>query len=181
MSPGGYLAPWSPLERIPHDDIDPRYLVLHEQGDVDVEVWKSDRYEVTVRVARNGTRMRHLSINLHDRGPARNWRHLQQIKNEVCGEDWTGVEVFPPEHLLTDAANQYHIFCFPPEFEFPEGMDLAGFGLSTESLVTSDEAAERWNDAPHKGRQEPWEPGLTTGRTDASRPARERLEERASG
>lgn len=113
----------------------------------------------------------HLSIHANDRGPMRNWRHLQQIKNEVAGEIRTAVEIFPREDQLTDTSNEYHLWVLP------EGIDLP-FGIGDEPLVSPDEAdVQEWNDAPHKGRQEGWEPGLTTGRTEHSREARERLAE----
>ncbi len=112
----------------------------------------------------------HLSIHARDRGPMRNWRHLQQIKNEVAGELRTAVEIFPPEDQLTDSANEYHLWVFPEGTHLPFGMDDA-------ALVSSDEAVEKYNAAPHQGHQEPWEPGLTTGRTEHSESARERLDE----
>lgn len=176
--PGGKLhRGWEPLKRL---DNDPRFqrnpdIPPELQGD---EIWLSERYQCTVRylkssdpslpVGREG--MMHLSIHANDRGPMRNWRHLQQIKNEVAGEDRTAVEVFPPEHELTDSANEYHLFVLPA------GVNL-GYGLGYDPLVSpDDDHVAKFNaDSAHKGRQEPWEPGLTTGRTDASSPSRQRL------
>lgn len=175
--PGGYMRGWEPLKQLPFDQIKPLYKQLHEQGDCDVEVWLSERYEVTVRASRTAP-VKHLSVNLRDRSPMRNWRHLQQIKNEVCGELWTGVEIYPPEDQLTDAANQYHLFCFPPGMSvgaMGDDKEFIGIGLGAEPMVSDDEQVEKWNSAPHKGHQEPWEEGLTTGRTEHSKAARERL------
>lgn len=179
--PGGYKRGWTPLRRLPHEAMKPFYIEMHEQGDCDVEVWLSDTYEVTIRRSRT-EEVAHVSVNLRDRGPARNWRHLQQIKNEVCGELWTGIEIFPPEDKLTDAANQYHLFCFPPGYKPGASKDggfisigLGGIGLLDHPIVSDDEQVEEWNNGPHPGRQEPWEEGLTTGRTEHSRPARELL------
>jgi hypothetical protein len=181
--PGGYLRGWTPLEQLPFEQLDPAYIDLHETGNCDVQVWKSNRYEVTVRIARDGNSagIMHLSVNLIDRSPMRNWRHLQQIKNEVCGELWTGIEFFPPEDALTDTANQYHLFCFPPGAQIGTFMEEAfkpiGLGGPEGSLVSDDEHVAWWNNHGGKGRQEPWEEGLTTGRTDHSEPARGRLNE----
>lgn len=175
--PGGYKRGWEPLRLLDFSEIKPFYRELHERGDCDVEVWLSDRYEVTVRASRTDP-VKHLSINTRDRSPMRNWRHLQQAKNEVCGELWTGIEIFPPEDQLTDTANQYHLFCFPPDFKvggFTKEAKFIGIGLGDHPLVSDDETAEAWNAAPHPGRQEPWEDGLTTGRTDHSLPSREAL------
>jgi hypothetical protein len=168
--------PWTPLTRrdtqpdFQHNPLMPPEL----RGD---EVWTSPRYQCIVRYCkaldpelpegREG--MLHLSIHTHDRGPMRNWRHLQQIKNEVAGEERTAVEIFPPESRLTDTANEYHLWVYP------EGFDL-GFGLSEkDSIVTDDETAEAFNAEPHKGQQEPWEEGLTTGRSEQSAEARQRM------
>lgn len=40
------------------------------------------------------------------------WRHLQAIKNETCGAEMLGVQVFPRESQLIDAVNIYHLFVF---------------------------------------------------------------------
>lgn len=158
---------WEPLEHIPKEETTDTY-----RDDPSVEIWANGRYQVIVynQLSPGGLTIKHLSIHAHDRGPMRNWRHLQQMKNEACGEEWTGIEFFPPESRLTDTANEYHLFCFPPE------VDL-GVGLTHEdAIVTDDEAAAAFTaDPSHKGRQEPWEPGLTTGRTDASADSRERM------
>lgn len=166
--PGGYKRGWVPLEKIERDFMHPMYREHPE-----IAIWTNGRYEVICHDRENGqgVGIKYLSIKLLDRSPVRNWRHLQQIKNEVCGEEWTGIEIFPPESRLTDSANQYHLFCYPPEIEF-------GIGLDEESVVSDDETVEAFNADPnHKGQQEPWEEGLTTGRTDASADSRERMRE----
>lgn len=174
--PGGTLtAHWEAMQR---RDIEPGFEVnpIYKTGKVKApdEIWTNDRYQCIVHyneAKESDVVMKHLSIHSFDRGPMRNWRHLQQIKNEVCGEESTGIEFFPPESQLTDTANEYHLWVFPPSFDM-------GFGLGHEALVTDDEMAEDFTEDPrHKGRQEPWEPGLTTGRSEASKPSRERLRE----
>jgi hypothetical protein len=161
------------MHQVPSERLDPAY-VREVAGGQPIELWISDRYECTVRTfPLGGVTVRHLSINREDRRPVRNWRHLQQIKNEVCGELWTGAEYFPPEDRLIDSANQYHLFCFPPEVDFGPVLGAPG-----EGAVSDDDAVARWNGAPHKGRQEPWEKGLTTGRTGHSARARQRALDR---
>lgn len=54
----------------------------------------------------------HLSIKTHDRQPRHDWRELQRIKNEICGAECEGVEIFPAESRLVDTANQYHLYVF---------------------------------------------------------------------
>lgn len=162
--------PWKKLQRA---DTDPRFARNPEQQKVkqahglpdDDEIWVNDLYQVVVRymkptepepgVPEGRDGMIHLSIHLHTRDPIRNWRHLQAIKNEVAGEDRWAFETFPPEKFLVDTSNEYHLYVMP------KGADL-GFGFH-ERLVSSDDQAEAYNDAPHKGKQEPWEPGISTG------------------
>lgn len=167
---------WAPMERKddePGWEYNPK-VPIQLRGD---EVWVNDRYQALVKYLQfkehtgepaGAEGMVQLSIHSHDRGPVRNWRHLQQIKNEVCGELRTAVEIFPPENLLTDTSNEYHLWVYP------EGFDL-GFGLNESAVVSDDETVAAYNDGAHKGRQEPWEPGLTTGRSEASAEARQRL------
>lgn len=38
------------------------------------------------------------------------WREKQRIKNEIFGEEYGAIEVFPEESKLVDAANMYHIW-----------------------------------------------------------------------
>lgn len=166
--PGGYIRQWEPMTKAEREDLHERY-----RDDEGAEVWTNNRYQCIVynRVGRSGNEVKQLSIHLHDRSPARNWRHLQQIKNECCGEFWTGIEIFPPENELTDSANEYHMFCFPPEVNL-------GISLGEEAVVTDDDLAEQYTeDSAHKGKQEPWEDGLTTGRTEASADSRVRARE----
>lgn len=51
-----------------------------------------------------------LSIRRIDRQTIRNWRHLQQIKNELVGPEHEGFEMFPAESRLVDTANQYYMW-----------------------------------------------------------------------
>ena len=51
-----------------------------------------------------------LTITRHDRQPCRDWRHFQQIKNELVGPEHEAVELFPAESRLVDTANEYHLW-----------------------------------------------------------------------
>lgn len=64
----------------------------------------------------------HLSIRRQDRGPIRDWRHMQRIKNELCGEDAEGVELYPAESRLVDEANQFHLYILPVGARWPCGV-----------------------------------------------------------
>ena len=52
----------------------------------------------------------HLSIRSQNRKAIRDWRHLQRIKNELVAPYREAIEIFPPEHLMIDTANQYHLW-----------------------------------------------------------------------
>ena len=83
------------------------------------EVWLNDLYQVSVRKDKSLT---HLSIKRIDRGPCKDWRHFQQIKNELCGPEMEGVELYPAESRLVDSANQYHLWVVTEKgFQFPFG------------------------------------------------------------
>ena len=57
-------------------------------------------------------------MNIHD------WRDFQRIKNELIGEEYEGVELYPAESRRVDTANQYHIWVAKNiEFRFPFGFN----------------------------------------------------------
>lgn len=63
-----------------------------------------------------------LSIRRMDRQAARDWRHFQQIKNELVGPECEAIELYPAESRLVDTATQFHLWCVPdPLFRFPIG------------------------------------------------------------
>lgn len=64
----------------------------------------------------------HLSIIRLDGGSCNEWRHLQQIKNELVGPECEGVELFPAENRLVDTTNEYHLWVHAdPNYRFPFG------------------------------------------------------------
>lgn len=144
---------WQPLRQLPI----PRHIITHHQAngmEPPDEIWTSETYEVFVyRTPQDGA---HLSIKRYDRASVRNWRHLQQIKNEVVGEEREAMELFPRESRLADNANQMHLWVMP------EGLDIP-VGFSSGFVTITDEDVTAWNTAGGKGRQEPMQPGLTVG------------------
>jgi hypothetical protein len=100
----------------------------------EAEVWASPQYTVLVyrdtKVGDGFPSMDWLSIRRDDRAPVRDWRHMQAIKNQICGRDREGVELYPHEDRLVDTANQFHLWvlrdadaCFP--FGFSEGRNVS--------------------------------------------------------
>lgn len=172
--------PWQPLREIESEKIIEAHL--RHGLTADITIWVNDEYEVYAHEYL--AKQVHLSIKRYDRSPHMPWRHLQQIKLEICGLESEAVELFPAESRLVDNANQRHLWVsLEPmeagevgEIETPDGpvLDLLviprtdpylGVGWP-DGLVTSDEAVEQYNDSPHPGQQEPWQEGLTTGRNE---------------
>lgn len=121
------------------------------------EAWGNDLYDAGVVRYRDGAA--YITLKRQDRHAVHDWRHLQQIKNDVCGPEAEAVELYPAESRLVDQANQYHLWVLPPGERFPFG--------KTKRAVASDEEVRAFNRGReaghHKGRQRPWQPGLTTG------------------
>jgi hypothetical protein len=118
------------------------------------EIWANDTYEVIVYRSEEGGA--HLSIKRMDRAPIRNWRHFQQMKNEICGPEFEALELFPRESRIADNANQYHLFVLPEDMDIP-------VGFPTGFVTIKDDEVEAYNKAGGRGRQEPMQEGLTVG------------------
>ena len=64
----------------------------------------------------------HLHVRRNDDAPIRSWTDMQRIKNELTGPERVAVEVYPPESLKVDQANNYHLWVFPNGFKLPFGL-----------------------------------------------------------
>ena len=60
-----------------------------------------------------------LVIKRYDKAPIRNWRELQNIKNQIAGVDATAIEIYPPESEVTDTANIYHLWVLADGYAVP--------------------------------------------------------------
>lgn len=113
---GGW-PPWSPMVQI------------HERGspfcaDVGCDYsFANSRYQVLVNYedTQGWPPMVHLRIKAHDKRCVRDWRDMQRIKNEICGTDAEGVELYPAEGRLVDEVNEFHIYVLHPATNFPFG------------------------------------------------------------
>ena len=93
------------------------------------KVYVNDTYQVNISDQppwnEMGCAMLHLSIKRLDKGTVRDWRHMQQIKNELVGPDHEAFELYPNENRLVDTANQYHLWCFAaPDMGLPIGFPI---------------------------------------------------------
>lgn len=92
-------------------DFDPKILKeLQEILEVDNIYW-NETYDCQVRRRNDYT---HLSIKRHDNTPIHNWQHMQQIKNDICGEDCEGIELYPSMNRIVDFNNSYHLWVLGP-------------------------------------------------------------------
>lgn len=116
-------------------------------------IYVNNLYSVYVREIGHGAL--HISFHRHTRAPIRDWRHFQAIKNEVAGPERLAIEVFPPESMLMDEANEYHIWVLPPGAEetFPF---LLPYCVGTQADMEAHQGRT-------KARQRDWQPGIPTG------------------
>lgn len=115
------ILPWTEFEEAEVRRDDPMVAwAFHAE-----KLFLNSRYQVAIRSAETPSgKMFHLSIKRIDKQPMREWRDLQRIKNELIGEEFEAVEVFPKESQLVDTSNQYHLWAFPDAtfpFAFREG------------------------------------------------------------
>lgn len=166
----GEASGWTPLTQRP---IDPEFVrkmaAFHTSGasanpfvDQVHEVWANDQYEVIVRYIepRGKGGALHLSIKRYDREPARDWRHLQSIKNEIAGWEREAFELFPRESRLVDQANQTHLWVMEAGVTLEIGFRDRDVKTEAESRAAMQAVL---GPGPDKGRQRDWEPGISTG------------------
>ena len=77
--------------------------------------WANDIYSASTEWWRGRV---NISYKRHDRGTDIPWQHKQWIKNDILGDVWEAVELFPAESRLLNTANQYHLWGQP---KFPFG------------------------------------------------------------
>lgn len=83
------------------------------------EVWENAIYRVSVSrfSAHNfidGGAFARIGIERHDQSAEHDFRDYQHIKNDVCGEDWEAMELYPAEARLVDPSNFFILWAFPP-------------------------------------------------------------------
>lgn len=84
-----------------------------------LQIFENEIYSVQVR---DNHPFIQLTIERRDLQPCRDWKHLQQIKNELIGPEHEAVELFPAESRLIDAGNQYHMWVHSdPTYRFSVG------------------------------------------------------------
>ena len=99
-------------------------LAMLEGYDTQCRFFVNDLYQVQVKPVGDYL---HLNIRRRDGGMFKDWRHFQQIKNEIAGPEREAVELYPAESRLVDTTNKWHLWVLP------EGAQT-GFGWSQRDV-----------------------------------------------
>jgi hypothetical protein len=128
---------WQPLIEIPTNVIHPatpeavaeiarHYDITVEKAlrwiksvQADVRCFVNDLYNVEVGPA--GTGGLRVTVQRLDGELFKDWRHFQQIKNEVAGEEREAVELYPAESRKVDTSNKWHLWVLPEGVKFDLG------------------------------------------------------------
>lgn len=122
---------WKPLVEIPHSDFKPpapelvevtmkhysldeaeaRAFLAEDHGRS--RFFVNDLYQIQTQPTGAEGLMLHINIRRRDGGMFRDWRHLQQIKNEIAGEECEAIEIFPAESRKVDTSNKWHLWVLP--------------------------------------------------------------------
>ena len=94
--------------------------VVEIEGIAPFQHWENDQYYGTLRTYASGNALDGgpyavIGITSKDETARHDWREFQQIKNDLVGKDWEGVELYPAESRLIDPSNRFYLFCFPPQ------------------------------------------------------------------
>lgn len=119
---------WWPLQKR-NPDTDPARGFMEHMVPHPDEVWENDRYVVAVRrdlkPGPQSPPLVHLSIRRKDWKPVTDYRHKQRIKNEIVGEGYEAVELYPREERLVDNANVAHLWVVDDaDWPFPFGFNM---------------------------------------------------------
>lgn len=122
---------------------DPQQLAAFLAEKEHTTYWINDVYQVARIEQPDG--LIHLNIRRRDGKPIfRDWRHFQQIKNELLGEECEAVELYPAESRKVDSNNKYHLYGLPdpkerfgfgwPERDVRDKVDGAPPGMKQRRL-----------------------------------------------
>ena len=97
---------WTPFQRAEH--------VEHDKA----RIYLNSRYQVAVypaeTPAKGWPKVVHLSFKHVLNIAITDFRDMQLIKNDLVGPKSYCIQVFPPESMLVDTSNQYHLWAFVP-------------------------------------------------------------------
>lgn len=82
--------------------------------------FRIDDYNITRFPEMGG--MIHLMIRRIDRKPIHNYYDLLRIKDQILGEEYEAVELYPARSRLVDEDHIYHLYALPNNQQFQFGM-----------------------------------------------------------
>ena len=92
------------------------------------EKWLNNLYSVTIGRAKfGGDDILEFIIARRDQSHIHDWRHFQQIKNDIAGDEAEAIEIYPAESRLLDQANTFWLYVFPAELIKQKGYIPFGF------------------------------------------------------
>jgi hypothetical protein len=87
------------------------------------EHWINRLYQVQVHRRNDGSVM-HLNIRRRDGSmDTRDWRHFQEIKNQLAGPETEAFEIYPAESRKVDTSNKFHLWVLKPGERIPVGWE----------------------------------------------------------
>jgi hypothetical protein len=105
------------------------------------KLYLSEFYQVAVDKdpphAFPGAMLWHLSIKRLDKEPIHDWRDLQAIKAQLCGDEAEAIELYPAKSRTVDTSNQFHLWVFMRM----SNLRLPRLPVGWQSGVVLDEAA----------------------------------------
>ena len=130
---------WKPLVKLRPDQMIRRREVIEESmrfydidetaankllddAEANCECYVNDLYQVQVTPCGPDNAMLQINIRRRDGSMFKDWRHFQQIKNEVAGPEREAFELYPAESRKVDTSNKWHLWVLP------EGVRMHGVG-----------------------------------------------------
>lgn len=108
---------WDTLQPVPPFPV--------KAGEEPLRTWANNTYVVLEFELASTTAgeppLTHLLVRRHDHTAVHDWRHLQRVKNDVCGPEREAIEIFPAESRLVDTSNQFHLWVLPAGEQVPFG------------------------------------------------------------
>jgi len=114
----GRKLTWSEAKQYYHEMFD---CDTYENDTYIVMVFRGKQADWLIDDSQLKGQMTYISIKNRDKTAIHDWRHFQQIKNELVSPECEAVEIYPNEDRLVDTANQYHLFVFPLKYKLPFG------------------------------------------------------------
>lgn len=104
---------WEPMQRL-----GTFHFPQLSEGWQDGSVWRNRWYKCLARSFPHGfpiddSMYMVLGITHVTETSHHDWRDFQRIKNDICGPEWEGLELYPAESRLVDPSNRFYLWCVP--------------------------------------------------------------------